>query len=102
MPKGHSLQNTHPHLRLFCNYELHTNHLNGSHTVPKGITTLLSVLSYFNIWKRIVLKQSKTVASDNYDSGSGTSGINAPQPKTINLTFSSHITQNAAFINSKR
>jgi hypothetical protein len=86
----------------FSNYELRTNHLSGSHTVPKGITTLLSVLSNLKIGKRIVLKESKTLASDNYDSGRGTSGINIPEPKKINWTFSSHITENAAFINNKR
>ena len=86
----------------FRNYELQTNHLSGRHTVPKGITTLLSVLSNFKIRKRIVLKESKTLAPDNYDTGSSTSGINPPHPKIINVTFSSHITENAAFINNER
>ena len=99
MGEGHRMPNTDPHLRPFSNYELHTNHLSGSHTVPKGITALLSVLSNFRIGKRIVFEQSKTLASDNYDTGRGTSGINRPQLTKINVTFSSHITENTAFIN---
>jgi hypothetical protein len=86
----------------FSNYELQKNYLSGRHTVPKGITTLLSVLSNFKIRKRILLKESKNLASDNYDTASGTSGINPPQPKIINVTFSSHITENAEFINNER
>ena len=79
-------QKTDPHLRSFSNYELRTNHISGSHIVPKGITTLLSVLSNFKIWKRIVMNESKTLASDNYDSGSNISGTNPLQPKIINVT----------------
>ena len=74
--EGHWMQNTDPHLRPFSNYELRTNHLSGSHTVPRGITTLLSVVSNFKTEKRILLKQSKTVASGNYNSDRCTSGIN--------------------------
>lgn len=75
------MQNTDPHLQPFSNYELCTDHLSGSHTVPKGITTLLSVLSNFKSRKRILLKQSKTLASGNYDSDRCTSGINLLKPK---------------------
>ena len=53
------MRNTDPQLRPFNNYELCTNHLSESHIVPKGITTLLSVLSNFKIGKRIVLKHPK-------------------------------------------
>jgi hypothetical protein len=48
------------------------------------------------------MKQSKTLLSDNYDSGRGASGFNPPQPKKINVTFISNITENTAFINNKR
>jgi hypothetical protein len=102
MGEGHRLQNTDPHLRPFSNSELCTNHLSGSHSVPKGITTFLSVLSNFKIWKRIVLKESKILASANNDTGSSTSGVTPPQPKVINVTFSSHTTEKAAFVNNER
>jgi hypothetical protein len=92
------MRNTDPHPGLFSNYELRTNHLSGSHTVPKGITTLLSVLSNFKVGKRTVVKHSTALASDSYDSGRGTSGINPLQPQKINVTFSSHITENTALI----
>ena len=53
--------NTDPHHKTFSNYS--TNHRSGSHTVPKGITTLLSVLSNFKDKEKIELTQAKTLAS---------------------------------------
>jgi hypothetical protein len=62
---------------------------------------LLSVLANFKTGKRIVLKQSKPLVSGNYDSGEGTSSINPLKHKKINVTFSSHVVENAVFINSE-
>ena len=45
------------------------------------LRALLALLSNFKMEKSIVLKQSKTLASGNYDSGRDTSGINPPKPK---------------------
>ena len=91
MGESYMIWSTDPHLSLFTNYELHTNHLSGNHIVSKGITTLLSVLSNFKIGKRIVFKQSKTLASVNYDSGS---------PKKP-MWHSVCMSENAAFINNE-
>jgi len=44
------------------------------------------------IGKTIVLKQSKTLAFGNYDSGRAASGINPPKLKK-SLTFRLHVTE---------
>ena len=73
-----------------------TRRLNGCHTVPEGITTLLSVLSNFKVRIIIVFKQSDLkinsfglvqsgLVSRNYDRSSGVPkggwGLNPPPPK---------------------
>jgi len=55
------------------------------------LRTLLSLLPNFKI--EIGIKQSKTLASGNYDSGRGN---NPPKPTKIDVTFNLHFTEHAA------
>jgi len=57
------------HVVPLNSYEVHTSRLNGCHSVPKGVTALLSVLSSFWVGKIIA------VYSDN-----NSKHLNNPKP----------------------
>jgi hypothetical protein len=43
------------HVVLLSSYEDHTSRLNGCHSLPRGVTVLLSVLSSFRLGKIIAV-----------------------------------------------
>jgi hypothetical protein len=63
---------------------------------------MLQVHSSFNGGKITALKQSKPLASGSDDSGGGTTQINLLKINKIKMIFSSHPTDDAAFINNNK
>jgi hypothetical protein len=59
-------------------WKRHTHRLNGCHTVPEDITTLLSVLSYFK-----VKGSSKAIPLQAWSGIEGSNMLRLPDFKTI-------------------